>query len=69
MLRTNIKPSKPPKPPNQKTAQPHILLSPDAVVLNTGGANRKNNSKLGLGTIKNGSAASDLPPEGPPKER
>ena len=22
----------------QKTAQPHILLSPDAVVLNTGGA-------------------------------
>ena len=26
-------------------------------------------SKLDLGTIKNGSAASDLPPEGPPKER
>ena len=38
-------------------------------MLNTGEADRKNNSKLDLGTIKNGSAASDLRPEGPKKER
>ena len=43
-----------------------------AVVTNTGGANTApltDRSKLALGTIKNGFRASDLPPEGPKKER
>ena len=59
---------------DHKTAQPHILVASDAVVLNTGGADRRlhcrtNNSKLDLGSIENGCAAFDLPPEGPKKER
>ena len=41
--------------PEQKTAQPHILLSSDAVVLNTGeadGLHRKNKSKSASGVSK-----------------
>ena len=46
---------------NQKAAQPHILLLFDAVMLNTGGARGDTSAKNA--SIKNGSAASDLPPE------